>query len=56
VKRTARDHALYDIGTGLVDLTVSCKKYVKGLFGAKSPEADSVVRIKFRRIMKLNAV
>ena len=56
VKRTVRDHALYDLGTGLIDLAISCKKYVKGLFGAKTPEADSVVSIKFRRIMKLNAV
>ena len=53
VKRTARDHALYDVGSGIIDLALSCKKYVKGLYGGLSPEAESVVGIKFRRIMRL---
>lgn len=55
-KRIDRDHALYDIGTGLYDLSMACKKYVRGLFGPKSPEAMSVVSIKLKRNFKLYPV
>lgn len=54
--RIDRDHALYDIGTGLYDLSVACKRYVRGLFGPQSPEAKSVVSIKLRQNMRLYAV
>lgn len=47
--RNIRNHGLYDIDTGLVDIAQACKKYVKGLFGAGSPEAKAVAKIKFRR-------
>lgn len=56
VKRTERDHALYDVGVGLYDLSMSCKNYVKGLFGAISPEAKSILGIRLKRFMKLFAV
>jgi hypothetical protein len=47
--RIARDHALYDEETGIVDMAGKCKDYVKGLFGATSPEARTVIPIKFTR-------
>ena len=56
IRRVARDHALYDAGVGVIDLASACKMYVKGVFGGLSPEAMSVVSIKFRRIMRMNAV
>jgi hypothetical protein len=56
MRRMARDHALYDAGVGIIDLAFACKMYVKGLFGGLSPEAMSVVSIKFRRILRMNAV
>lgn len=55
-KRTDRDHALYDVGTGIVDLSLACKKYVRSLFGANSPEAASVTSLSLRRFMRLYAV
>lgn len=56
VRRMARDHALYDAGVGIIDLAFACKLYVKGLFGGLSPEAASVVGVRFRRILRMNAV
>lgn len=56
IKRTKRDHALYDFGTGLIDLALASKKYVKSVYGGKSPEAESVNGIKFRRFLKMNAI
>lgn len=56
VSRTARDHALYDPGTGLVDLSMACKHYVKALFGGKSPETKSVVGVSLRRRMRMRIV
>lgn len=50
--RIARDHALYDEGTGLVDLALACKKYVKSIFGATAPETKTVTGIKFTRPKK----
>ncbi len=49
-----RDHCLYDLETGIYDTALLCKRYVKGLYGAKSEEAISITSIKFRRFMKLN--
>jgi len=54
MRRLERDHALYDLGTGLCDLALSCKSYVKGVFGAGSPEARSVVSIRLRRFYRMN--
>ena len=50
--RIARDHALYDEGTGLVDLSLACKKYVKSIFGATAPETKTVTGIRFTRPKK----
>jgi hypothetical protein len=54
--RGLRDHGLYDVETGVYDVTQMCKKYVKGVYGASSLEAKSVCMIKLRRIMKLKPV
>jgi hypothetical protein len=54
--RADRNHALYDGGTGIIDVSLACKKYVRSLFGAKSDEAKSVTGIPLKRIMKRNAV
>ncbi|MBL7128701.1 MAG: hypothetical protein ISS16_06915 [Ignavibacteria bacterium] len=51
--RIARDEALYAQGTGIVDVSLACKDYVTGLFGAKSPEAKLITGIKIRRIKKI---
>lgn len=47
--RIARDHALYDEETGLLDLQAAVKDYVIGLFGAGTPEAKLATSIEFRR-------
>ena len=50
--RIARDEALYAEGTGMVDVSLACKDYVQGLYGASSPEAKMVRGIKFTRLKK----
>jgi hypothetical protein len=54
--RTNRNHSLYDIDLGVIDITLACKKYVRGLYGAKSPEARSVTGIYLKRVMKIKPV
>lgn len=46
--RLERDHFLYAPGTGLVDIALDAKQYIKGIFGAASPEFKIINRIKFR--------
>lgn len=47
--RVARNHVLYDKNTGLVDVALEVKKYVKSVFGTSSPEYKQVSKIKFTR-------
>lgn len=54
--RKLRDHGLYDVETGIIDRSLACKEYVKGLFGASSPEARSVTKIYLRRCMTIKPV
>lgn len=49
--RATRNHALYDIGPGIIDCSIACKKYVRSAFGPKSDEAISVTSIPLKRIM-----
>lgn len=51
--RNERNHILYDMETGMIDISLACKRYVKSLYGATSPEAKSVTGIALRRIMRL---
>jgi hypothetical protein len=48
--RIARNHALYDVKTGMVDIALAAKDYVKGLFGATAPETKTISGLKFSRI------
>ena len=50
--RISRDKTLYGIETGLVDVALEVKKYVKSLFGANSPEYAQVKGIEFKRAKK----
>ena len=50
--RTLRNHLLYDKATGLIDLAMKAKKYVKSVFGASSPEFALVSGIKYTRPKK----
>lgn len=49
-KRTERNTVLYTPTTGLVDVVLEAKKYIKGLFGASSPQFKTVNSIKFKNI------
>ncbi len=50
--RNTRNHLLYNPGTGLVDLALKSKNYVKSVFGATSAEFTSVSKIKYTRPKK----
>ncbi|MFA5012270.1 MAG: hypothetical protein WC644_10010 [Ignavibacteria bacterium] len=50
--RTARDTALYADKTGIIDISLACKDYVQGAFGASSPEAKMVRGLEFTRKKK----
>jgi hypothetical protein len=47
--RIVRDKALYATDTGIVDIALLVKGYVKGLYGAKAPETKMISGIKFTR-------
>jgi len=47
--RVARDKTLYQPKTGLVDITLDVKTYVKSVFGATSPQFKQVSGLKFTR-------
>ncbi len=47
--RIERNKILYFEKTGLVDLTLEIKNYIKSVFGAGSPEFKQVAKIKFTR-------
>jgi len=46
--RLVRNELLYKPGTGLVDITLSVKTYVKSLFGATSPQYKQVSGLAFK--------
>lgn len=48
----ARDAALYQDNSGLVDIALEVKKYVKSLFGATSPQYKQISKLKFTRPRK----
>ena len=47
VKLIERDQIFYTEGTGLYAIALNVKKYVKGLYGATSPEYSNVSSIEF---------
>lgn len=48
--RIDRNVALYEPETGIYSVSLACKKYVRGVFGAKSAQAALVGAIKFRNM------
>lgn len=51
--RNKRNYGLYKADSGLVDISLACKKYVQGLFGPRSPEAKTVTAIEVKRLMRM---
>jgi len=47
--RIARNNILYNENTGLVNIALDVKKYVKSVFGAASPQYKQVSKIKFTK-------
>jgi len=47
----ARDTTLYADNTGLVDIAKEVKKYVKSVFGARSPQFKQVSKLPFKKIL-----
>lgn len=47
--RISRNKILYLAGTGLYDIQAEVKKYVKSVFGARSPEYKQISGIKFTK-------
>lgn len=45
--RIARNKAIYAEATGLIDVSLAVKQYVKSLFGATSPEFRQISSLKF---------
>ena len=50
--RIARNKALYQPTTGLVDTALEVKKYIKSIFGSTSPEYAQVNGIPFRNVKR----
>ena len=46
--RIARNEILYKENTGLVDIAIDCKTYIKSIFGTSSPQYKQVSRLYFR--------
>ena len=51
--RIARDNSLYMIGSGIIDVSLACKKYVRSVYGAQSATAKTVTSIPLRRFMRI---
>jgi hypothetical protein len=51
---TARNKALYTTGTGLCDVGQGSKDYTRGAKGYSSPEFKSVVKFKFKKLVKVD--
>jgi hypothetical protein len=47
--RIARDKILYSEGTGLCDIALDVKNYVKSVFGASSPQFKQVSEVRFTK-------
>jgi hypothetical protein len=52
--RNLRDKYVYTMDTGLIDVGLACKKYIKSLFGPTSVEYKAIEGIIFTRFMKLS--
>jgi hypothetical protein len=45
--RIARDLVLYTNNTGIVDISIDIKNYIKSIFGATSPQYKKISKLKF---------
>lgn len=54
--RAKRNEILYTPITGMVDLSVDVKTYVRSVYGIKSPEYKSLTKLSFRSIPKSTAL
>jgi hypothetical protein len=52
-KRQLRNYGLYEEENGVIDISLACKKYVRGLYGPKSTEAKYIVSVLLKRVMRL---
>lgn len=50
--RISRDTVLYREGTGLVDIALSTKTYIKSIYGSSSPQYRQVSKLTFRKVGK----
>lgn len=50
--RIERDRILYSTGTGLVDVALGVKTYVKSIYGTTSPQYKQVSGLSFRNVKK----
>jgi len=49
--RLERNNILYKTDTGLVDIAMDAKFYIKSLFGATSPQFKQVSKLEFRKYL-----
>ncbi len=47
--RISRDSVLYKEGTGLVDIALSTKAYIKSIYGPSSPQYKQVSKLNFKK-------
>ena len=48
--RILRNEILYKANTGLVDITLDTKTYIKSLYGATSPQYRQVSKLEFKSV------
>jgi len=52
--RIARNRCLYLVVTGMIDVSLACKDYVKSLYGARADKTKTVTGIALRRFLRIN--
>ena len=52
-KRQVRNYALFEEENGVIDTSLACKNYVRGLYGPKSTEAKYICSVKLRRYLRM---
>jgi hypothetical protein len=52
-KRQQRNYALFEEENGVIDVSLACKNYVRGLYGPRSTEAKYICSVKLRRYMRM---
>jgi hypothetical protein len=52
-KRQQRNYSLFEEEKGVIDVSLACKNYVRGLYGPKSTEAKYICSVKLRRYLRM---